>query len=161
MSLSVGDQLPEMTHKVVTADGVAERTTADLFAGKTVALFAVPGAFTPTCHVSHLPGFLENLQALANKGVDAVVGLSVNDPFVMEAWAKDTGAQGKIELLADGNGAFTKAIGMDIDLSIAALSVRSKRYAAVVKNGEVTVLNIEETPSSAERSSAQELLQSL
>jgi len=161
MSLAVGDRLPELTHKVVTAEGTVERSTADMFAGKTVALFAMPGAFTPTCHVSHLPGFLNNLEALKAKGVDAVVAVSVNDPFVMEAWAKSSGANGKIEMIADGNATFTKAIGMDADLSIAALGTRSRRYAALVKDGAVTVVNIEETPSSAERSSAEELLRAL
>ena len=161
MTIAVGESLPEHTHKVVTADGVVEKTTAELFAGKTVALFAVPGAFTPTCHQKHLPGFLAQKDALAAKGVTDIVCLSVNDPFVVEAWAEHAGAKGPIQFIADGNGAFTTALGMDIDLSIAALGVRSKRYAMVVENGAVKALNIEETPSTAEVSSAEALLAAL
>jgi len=161
MTISIGDKLPEMSHKVVDGNGVAEKTTAELFGGKTVALFAVPGAFTPTCHQKHLPGFLENRDALSAKGVSDIYCLTVNDPFVTAAWAENAGAGGKISFIADGNGAFTKAVGMDIDLSVAQLGVRSKRYAMLVEDGTVKALNIEETPSSAERSSAQELLKAL
>jgi len=159
--MTVGTKLPEMNHKVVEGDGVAERSTTDIFGGRKVALFAVPGAFTPTCHQKHLPGFLEHADALKAKGVDAIYCITVNDPFVAESWAEATGAKGKVNVIADGNAEFTKAVGMDIDLSVAQLSVRSKRYAALVEDGEVKALNIEETPSSAERSSAQELLKSL
>ncbi|MBI1383572.1 MAG: redoxin family protein [Rhizobiales bacterium] len=161
MSIAVGQRLPEQKLKVVTGDGVVEKTTGELFAGRKVALFAVPGAFTPTCHQKHLPGFLDKREELAGKGVAEVVCLTVNDPFVTEAWAKASGAHGKIAFVADGNGSFTKALGMDIDLSVAALGVRSKRYAMLVDDGVVKVLNIEEMPSSAERSSAAELLKSL
>jgi len=161
MSISVGDTLPDANHKVVTADGVADKSTAELFGGQKVALFAVPGAFTPTCHEKHVPGFVQNADALASKGLDAIYCLAVNDPFVVEKWADACGARGKIGFIADGNGAFTKALGMDIDLSLAQLGTRSKRYAMIVDDGKVAVLNIEDNPSSAERSSATELLSAL
>lgn len=161
MSIAVGDRLPAATLRVLTADGIDEITTDDLFSGKTVALFAVPGAYTPTCHAKHVPGFLNNLDALHAKGVDTVACVAVNDPFVMSAWAKDNGGEGKITFLSDGNAEFTKAVGMDLDVSAVGLGIRSKRYAMIVEDGVVKVLNIEDVPSSAEISSAENLLASL
>ena len=161
MSIAVGDRLPAATLRVLTADGIDEVTTDALFSGKTVALFAVPGAYTPTCHAKHVPGFLENLDALRAKGVDTVACLAVNDPFVLKAWAKDTGGEGKITFISDGNADFTKAIGMDLDVTAVGLGIRSKRYAMIVEDGVVKVLNIEDVPSSADISSAENLLKAL
>ena len=161
MSIAVGDRLPAATLRVLTADGIDETTTDALFSGKTVALFAVPGAYTPTCHAKHVPGFLANLDALRAKGVDTVACLAVNDPFVLKAWAKDTDGEGKITFISDGNADFTKAIGMDLDVTAVGLGIRSKRYAMIVEDGVVKVLNIEDVPSSADISSAENLLKAL
>ena len=161
MTISVGDRLPDATFKTMTDDGPSDMTTADVFAGKTVAAFAVPGAFTPTCHAKHLPGFLDNLDALKAKGVDTVACISVNDVFVMNAWSKDSGGAGKILFLADGNGEFSEAVGLAFDASGAGLGTRSRRYAMLVEDGVVKTLNIEEAPGVAEASSAAELLKAL
>lgn len=158
MTIAVGGKLPDMVFKVVTGAGTAEKSTAEIFGGKRAVLFAVPGAFTPTCHVSHLPGFLQKLDEFKVKGVEVIACTAVNDPFVMTAWAKASGAEDKILFLADGNGAFAKAIGMDIDLSVAGLGVRSKRYAMFIENDEVKALHIEDAPGKAEKSSAEALL---
>ena len=160
MTIKVGDTLPETKFKIMTADGPAERSSSDLFAGRTVVLFAVPGAFTPTCHNNHLPGFVEHADTILSKGVDEIAVVSVNDVFVMNAWAKATGA-GKITFLADGSADFAKAIGLELDASGAGLGIRSKRYAMIVKDGKVTALNIEETPGKAEVSGAAGILAAL
>jgi len=156
--IKVGDTLPETTFTMMTDDGPAPRTTAEIFGGKTVALFAVPGAFTPTCHNSHLPGFLAQADALREKGVDAIACLSVNDVFVMDAWGKATTATPDIQMLADGSGDFTAAMGMELDLTERGLGVRSKRYAMLVKDGTVATLLIEDAPGEAVKSSADALL---
>lgn len=161
MALSVGDKLPGATFKVMTDDGLADRTTQDVFAGKTVALFAVPGAYTRTCNALHLPNFLGALDALKAKGVDTVACVSVNDGYVLNAWAKSAGADGKILFLADGNADFTKAAGFDSDFSANGLGLRSKRYAMVVEDGVVKVLNVEQSPGAVEVSSAEKLLEAL
>ena len=161
MSVSVGDRVPDLTLHRMTADGPAEVQAGEFFAGRKVAVFAVPGAFTPTCHAQHVPSFLNNLDALKGKGVDEVACLAVNDVFVLKQWAEATGADGKITFLADGAGNFAKAMGLDIDLSGHGLGVRSRRYAALVDDGVIKALNVEEVPSSAEKSSAEELLKSL
>lgn len=161
MSIAVGEKLPEATFRVMTADGPAEKTVADVFGGKKVAAFAVPGAYTPTCHAKHVPGFLDNLDALKARGVDDVVCIAVNDPFVLGKWATDTGADGKITFLSDGNGEFTRAIGLELDGSAVGLGMRSKRYALLADDGVVSVLNIEDVPSTADTSSAEALLKSL
>lgn len=127
-------------------------------AGKTIALFAVPGAFTPTCSNQHLPGFMQEHDALLAAGVDEIWCVSVNDPFVMGAWARDKKTAGKIRMLADGSAAFTKAAGLQIDLSDHGLGVRSKRYSMLVKNGKVASLNVEGDPTKAEVSGAATLL---
>jgi peroxiredoxin len=137
------------------------KTTDDLFRGKKVVLFAVPGAFTPTCHLNHLPGFLANLEAIKAKGVDVVAVTGVNDVFVMNAWAENSGGKGKIEFLADGNGDFAKAIGLTIDRTANGLGIRSQRYAMLVEDGVVKVLKVEEVAGKAETSSAENLLKSL
>jgi glutaredoxin/glutathione-dependent peroxiredoxin len=144
MTISVGDKLPSMDLMEMTASGPAKVAVADLFGGKKVAMFAVPGAFTPTCSAKHLPGFLSNLDALKGKGVDEVVCLSVNDPFVMAAWGKAQSADG-IRMIVDPDGAFTKAMGVEFDASGAGLGVRSRRYSMVVDDSAVSQLNLEET----------------
>ena len=128
----------------MTANGPEPRSTGDVFAGKTVALFAVPGAFTPTCSAKHLPGFVDQSEALAAKGVDEIVCTSVNDVFVMGAWGESAGAGGKVRMLADGNGAFAKALGLEMDASGFGMGQRSKRYSMLVKDGVVQELNVED-----------------
>ena len=161
MTIAIGDKLPAATFKVRTADGLADMTTEELCAGKTVALFAVPGAFTPTCSAKNLPSYLDNLDALKTKGVDTIACVAVNDAFVLSAWAKAQEADGKIVMLADGTAAFTKALGLDFDGSGAGLGIRSKRYAMLVKDGVVTALNVEASPGVMEVSGADRLLASL
>ncbi len=146
MTISVGERLPDAVFRIKTADGVVEKSTADIFAGRKVVLFAVPGAFTPTCHANHLPGYLEQADAIRAKGVDEIAVVAVNDHHVMGAWEKATGADGKILFLADGAGLFTRAVGLDIDLGAAGLGLRSKRYAMIVEGGVVKALNVEEAP---------------
>ncbi|WP_420959802.1 peroxiredoxin [Brucella sp. IR073] len=161
MTITVGDQIPEATFKVKTADGIKDMTGEELFKGKKVVLFAVPGAFTPTCSLNHLPGYLENYDAIIAKGVDTVAVVAVNDPFVMGAWAASTGGEGKIVYLSDGNAAFTKAMGLDADMSGAGFGTRSKRYSALVEDGVVKALNVEEKPGQAVTSGAAEMLKLL
>jgi glutaredoxin/glutathione-dependent peroxiredoxin len=161
MAIKVGDHLPEGKFRVMSAEGPAWKTTDEIFKGKKVALFAVPGAFTPTCTNNHLPGFLKNADAMKAKGVDTIAVTGVNDVFVMEAWKKSTGAAGKIEFLADGNGDFAKALELSMDGSAGGLGVRSRRYAMLVDNGVVKTLNVEDAPGKAEVSGADNLMKSL
>jgi len=161
MAIKIGDRLPEATFTQMTADGPAQVTTNEVFGGRKVVLFAVPGAFTPTCHRNHLPGFLENADAIRAKGVDAIACVAVNDALVLDAWAKAAGAEGKIEFLADGNGDFARAIGLELDLGKLGLGVRPQRYAMLVDDGTVKVLNVEPSPGEAEASGAAALLNSL
>ncbi len=161
MTIKVGDKLPEATFKVLTDDGPADKTTSDVFSGKKVVVFAVPGAYTPTCNALHVPNFLGHLDALKEKGVDTVACVAVNDPFVLNEWAKSTAAQGKILFLSDGNGDFTKAIGLEFDATAAGLGIRSQRYAMLVDDGVVKVLNVEEVPKTVEASSAENILAAL
>jgi peroxiredoxin len=161
MPIKVGDKLPEAKFRVMGPEGPAWKTTEEMFKGKKVVLFAVPGAFTPTCSNNHLPGFLKNADAIKAKGVDAIAVTGVNDVFVMEAWKKSTGAAGKIEFLADGNGDFAKALDMTMDGSGGGLGTRSKRYAMLIEDGVVKKLNIEEAAGKAETSSADNLLKSM
>lgn len=144
MSIKVGDKLPEATFTVMGPDGPQPITTEELTKGKTVALFAVPGAFTPTCSAKHLPGFKTLAADLKAKGVDEIACVSVNDVFVMNAWGKDQGVGDDIVMLADGNGAFTKAVGLELDASRFGMGPRSQRYSMVVKDGVVKELNVEE-----------------
>jgi peroxiredoxin len=160
MAIQVGDKIPSAKVKVVTKDGTKEANTADLFAGKKVVLFAVPGAFTPLCSAQHLPGFVTKADELRRKGVDEIFCLSVNDGWVMDAWAKDRGALGKVTLIADGSCEFTKATGLTLDATGAGLGVRSQRYAAVVEDGVVKHLAVEK-PSKFEVSSAEAVLGAL
>ena len=158
MTIKVGDRLPAATFRMMTPDGPAPKTTDDIFKGKKVVLFAVPGAFTPTCHKNHMPGFVKNADAIKGKGIDTIAVTSVNDVFVMDAWKKATGASGKIEFLSDGNGEFAKALDMTLDGSGFGLGTRSKRYAMLVDDGVVKKLNVEEVAGKAEVSGAENLL---
>lgn len=161
MTIAVGDKLPDATLKTMTADGAKDITTAEIFAGKKVVLFGVPGAFTPTCSNNHLPGYLENHDAIKAKGVDTVAVVAVNDHHVMGAWQKFTGGEGKILYLADGNGNFIKALGLEADLSAGGLGMRSKRFSMIVENGKVTSLNVEDSPGKAVVSGAAAMLEKL
>lgn len=161
MTIAPGEKLPDATLKTMTADGAANVSTGDFFAGKKVVLFGVPGAFTPTCSMNHLPGFLENHDAILAKGADAIAVVSVNDVFVMNAWSKSAGNDGKITFLADGSADFAKAVGLDNDLSKAGMGTRYKRFSMIVDDGVVKTLNIEETPGKAEISGAARILEQL
>jgi peroxiredoxin len=161
MPIKVGDRLPEAKFRIMGAEGPAWKTTDEVFKGKKVVLFAVPGAFTPTCNNSHLPGFLQNADAFKAKGIDNVCVTGVNDVFVMEAWKKSTGAGGKIDFLADGNGEFAKALDMTMDGAGGGLGTRSRRYAMLVEDGVVKKLNVEEAAGKAETSSAENLLKGM
>ena len=161
MTVSIGDRLPDVTFKVMTDDGLSDMTTGDVFAGKKVVIFAVPGAFTPTCQAMHVPNFLGSLDAFREKGVDTVACIAVNDAFVLQEWAKKTAADGKILFLSDGNAEFTVAAGLDFDASGSGLGTRSKRYAMLVEDGVVKALNIEETPKTVDASSAEKILEVL
>lgn len=142
--IAIGDKLPDMTFMLANVEGPRPITTAEVFAGKTVALFAVPGAFTPTCSAKHLPSFKAHEEALNMAGVDTIACTSVNDPFVMAAWAKDQGVGDKILMLSDGNGAFAQALGLEMDGSKFGMGLRSKRYAMLVRDGKVEQVNVEE-----------------
>jgi glutaredoxin/glutathione-dependent peroxiredoxin len=157
MTIEVGDRLPEGKFTIMGPDGPSPKSVSEIFSGKKVAMFAVPGAYTPTCSKTHMPGFVDRVDELKAKGIDTIACTSVNDVFVMSSWAKDMGAAGKIEMLADGSGDFAKAIGLDIDLSNFGLGLRSKRYAMLVDDGVVKVLNVEDSTPVAEKSSAETL----
>jgi len=157
MAIQVGAKIPAATLKVPTADGIQDRTTDQLFAGKKVVLFSVPGAFTPTCSAKHLPGFVQNAAAIKGKGVDSIICLAVNDAFVMDAWGKSQGCGDKVIMAADGNGEFAKALGLDFDGSRFGMGTRSQRFALVAENGVVTHLAVE-APGKFEVSSAEAVL---
>jgi peroxiredoxin len=146
MTIKVGDKLPQAEFVTMTADGQQKLSTDAIFSGRKVVLFAVPGAFTPTCSMNHLPGFVQNVAAIKAKGVDTVACVAVNDVFVMDAWGKASGANGNIMMLADGNGDFARALGLEFDLTQAGLGKRSKRYSMIVDNGVVKALNVEDKP---------------
>jgi peroxiredoxin len=143
MTIQVGDRIPDATFMTFTGDGPAPMTTDDVFKGKTVALLAVPGAFTPTCSARHLPGFVDDAADLKALGVDLIACVSVNDVFVMNAWGQSQDIEDDILMLADGNGAFTKAVGLELDGSKFGMGSRSQRYSMVVKDGVVDKLNVE------------------
>ena len=161
MTIEVGQKLPDATFKIMTPDGSKEQTTADIFAGKTVVLFGVPGAFTPTCSNNHLPGYLENHDAILAKGVDTIAVVAVNDQFVMSAWARFSGGEGKIAFLADGSGDFVRSVGLDADMSVAGMGLRSRRFSMIVKDGVVASINIEDKPGQAVASGAATILEQL
>ena len=156
MPIAIGSRVPSVTFKVIRDGKSADVTSEEVFAGKKVVLFAVPGAFTPTCHLKHLPGFLANLDAFHRKGIDTVACISVNDHHVMNAWAKATGADGRVLMLADSHAAFANAMGTTTDMG--PLGVRSERYAALVEDGVIKILNVEDNAGKAETSSAEALL---
>jgi glutaredoxin/glutathione-dependent peroxiredoxin len=160
MAIKVGDRVPNGSFTVMTSDGPKPMTTDELFKGKKVVLFAVPGAFTPTCSNNHLPGFVKNLAAIKAKGINTVAVTGVNDVFVMNAWKKASSGDG-IEFLADGSAAWAKAVGITADLTERGLGVRSGRYSMVVDDGVVKSLNVEDTPGKADVSGADNLLKSL
>ncbi len=158
--IKVGDRLPNATFTVMGEGGPQPKTTDDVFKGKKVALFAVPGAFTPTCSAAHLPGFRDNAEALKAKGIDSIACVAVNDVFVMNAWGKDQNVTGKVDMLADGSGKFADALGLTVDLNERGLGVRSKRYSMLVDDGVVKSLNIEPGPGT-EVSGAEAMLKQL
>src|SRR5262252_5664893 len=160
MAIKPGDTLPDVKVKEMTESGPKDVSLAELSKGKKIVLFAVPGAFTPTCSMKHLPGFVEKAAEIKKKGVDLVACLSVNDAFVMGAWGKDQKADGKVMMLADGNGDFTKAVDLELDARANGLGIRSKRYAMVVENGVIKALNVEQ-PGAFEVSSAEAVLKAL
>ena len=161
MTIQLGDRLPAATFRVSTPDGVATRSTDDVFAGRRVVLFAVPGAFTPTCDRNHLPGYLEHADAIRARGVDAIAVTGVNDVFVMDAWARSSGGAGLIQFLADGNADFARAVGLDFDGSERGMGPRSKRYSMLVEDGTVAILAVEDAPSRADVSGAAAMLEAL
>ena len=160
MTIAVGDKLPATTFIQSTAEGPQPVAAADYFAGKRVALFSVPGAFTPTCSAKHLPGFVENADALKAKGIDEIACTAVNDAFVMGAWGKASGVEGKVTMLADGNGDFVKAMGLEMDGSKFGMGGRGQRFAMVVKDGVVEHLFVE-APGEFRVSSAEYMLEQL
>ncbi|MCW5892846.1 MAG: peroxiredoxin [bacterium] len=160
MAINVGDALPDVKLKEMGDGGPKDVSLRELSQGKTVVLFAVPGAFTPTCSMKHLPGFVEKASDLRGKGVDEVVCVAVNDAFVMGAWGKEQGAPGKVRMLADGNGEFTRAVGLEMDGSGFGMGQRSKRYAMIVKDGKVAELLLEPGPG-LNASSAESVLSKL
>ena len=157
MSIQVGDRLPEATFTTMTAEGPRPLTTADVFGGRKVVLFSVPGAFTPTCSKQHLPGYVKQADEIKAKGVAAIVCLAVNDVFVMDAWAKSQGADGKVLMLADGNADFTRKIGLELDASKFGMGTRSQRFSMIAEDGVVKTLNVE-APGKFEVSDADTLL---
>ena len=144
MTISAGDRIPEISLTTMTNEGPTPVSFTDLFEGKRVALFAVPGAFTPTCSQEHLPGFVNQAHQLTDKGIDTVACISVNDVFVMDAWGKSQGADGKVMMLADGNGKFTAALGSELDASGFGMGSRSQRFSLVANDGVIEILNVEE-----------------
>lgn len=155
MTIKVGDRLPEATFMTMGEDGVPKPAkTADIFGGKKVAFFAVPGAYTGVCSKQHLPGYVQNYEKLKAQGFDLVACTSTNDILVLTQWGKDYGAAGKVMMLADGNAEFAKKVGLDLDMTARIMGVRSKRYSMVVEDGVVKSLNIEETPANHDASSA-------
>jgi peroxiredoxin len=160
MAIKVGDRLPQSEFLTMTGDGVQKLSTDSIFSGRKVVLFAVPGAFTPTCSMNHLPGFVQNAAGIRQKGIDAIACVAVNDVHVMNAWGKQSDCDGKIMMLADGNGDFTRKLGLEFDLNQAGMGERSRRYSMVVDNGVVKSLNVEDKPG-VNVSGAETVLQQL
>ena len=147
MSISVGDKVPDITLKRLGPSGMEDVKTGDYFKGRKIVLFAVPGAFTPTCAQKHLPGYIREADSIKAKGIDEIVCLAVNDPFVMKHWGETAGAQGKVTMLPDGNGEFTSALGLGMDGSGVGLGFRAKRFAMIVEDGVVRDLQVEDKAS--------------
>lgn len=161
MTISVGDRIPDTLFHVVEDGRRQTKASGDIFAGRRIVLFGVPGAFTPTCHRNHLPGFLENRDAILDRGVDEIAVVAVNDAYVMDAWARHTGGRDRILFLADGNCDFTRAAGLDYDASASGYGVRCKRFSMIVDDGVVTALNVEERAGEAVASGAARILAQL
>ena len=161
MTLSVGDRIPEATLYVPSDSGPQAIATKDIFPGRKVVLVGMPGAFTPTCHRNHLPGFVENRDAILGKGVDEIIVLATNDAWVMGAWAEATGAKDRIRFVSDGNAEFVKAAGLDMDGSARGLGTRSKRFALIAEDGVVTSIAVEEQAGQATVSVAARILEQL
>ncbi len=161
MTIKVGDRLPETTFYTPTAEGPQAVVSTEIFAGKKAVLFAVPGAFTPTCHKNHLPGYVAHADALKAKGVELIAVTAVNDAFVMKAWHEASGAGDKVMFLADGSAEFARAVGMELDLAARGLGIRSKRYAMILEDGVVKHLAVEDVPSTASVSGAEAILEKL
>jgi len=160
MTVKVGDKVPSVTLRYIGPEGVQQVSSDEFFAGKKVALFGVPGAFTRTCSQRHLPSYVTNAGALKAKGVDTIACIAVNDQFVMDAWGKSAGAEGKIVMLGDGSGEFAHAIGLELDRVKESMGIRTQRYSMLVDNGVIKVLNIEQ-PGVYEVSSAEAMLKAL
>jgi peroxiredoxin len=161
MTIKVGDKIPSATLRYLSPEGPKEITTDELFGGKKVALFAVPGAFTPACSQRHLPGFVERAADLKAKGIDTIACVAVNDTFVMDAWGKAQNVGDKVMMLADGSGDFARAVGLELDARGRGLGMRSQRYSMLVDNGVVKTLNVEAQPGQVEASSADAMLKAL
>jgi len=161
MAIKVGDALPQVAFTVMSPEGPQRRTTDEIFKGRRIVLVGVPGAFTPTCSLNHLPGYVAKADDIKAKGVDAIAVTGANDVFVMNAWAKASAADSEIVFLADGSAAFAKAIGLTVDLTERGLGLRSQRYSMLVEDGVVRKLNVEESPGKAEISAADALLNQL
>ncbi|MDO9708669.1 peroxiredoxin [Paracraurococcus lichenis] len=160
MTIQVGDRIPSAKLMLGTPEGPKETSTEELFGGKTAVLFGVPGAFTPTCSAKHLPGFVDNFEALKAKGAEVVACMAVNDAFVMAAWGKDQGVAGKVAMIADGSAEFTKKLGLELDLTARGLGIRCQRFALVAKDGKVTHIAVE-APGAFEVSRAEAVLGAL
>lgn len=161
MTIKVGDKVPSVNLTQMDSSGPKTISTGELFDGKKVVLFAVPGAFTPTCSNQHVPGFLQHAEQIKEKGVDTIACISINDAFVMSAWGKDQKVDDKILMLADGDGEFTKAVGLECDLDRLGLGLRSQRYAMIVEDGVVSSLGVDEPVEVAEVSNASKVLEKL
>jgi len=161
MAIKVGDKVPSGSFGIMKSEGPGSMTADDLFKGKTVVLFSVPGAFTPTCSKTHLPGFVANAAAIRAKGVDTIACLAVNDVFVLDAWAKSANAGGKVLMLADGNATYTKALGLELDASGFGMGTRGQRFAMLVKNGVVDKLQVEPSAGQCTVSGGESILANL
>ena len=161
MTIKVGDKLPSVTLRQVTPEGPKEVTTDSFFGGRKVALFAVPGAFTPACSQRHLPGFVGKAAELKAKGIDEIACVAVNDAAVLGAWARDQKSEGKVTMLADGSGDFARALGLELDLKRLGLGMRSQRYSMLVEDGVVKSFNLEPQPGQVEASSAEAMLKAI
>ena len=161
MTINVGDKIPSVTLKQLTPEGVKEVTTDEIFGGKKVVFFAVPGAFTPACSQRHLPGFVERAADIKAKGIDEIACVAVNDAFVMGAWGREQKTEGKVRMLADGSGDLVRALGLELDLSKGGLGIRSQRYSMLVDNSVVKSLNIEKQPGQVDVSGAEAMLRAL
>ncbi len=161
MTIAIGDKFPASSFKVMSEDGPKDISSGEIFAGKRIVLFALPGAFTPTCHRDHLPGYIENIEVIKSKGIDDVYVLSVNDIWVMNEWAKSANGLGKIGFLSDGSAEVTTTLGMDVNLGPAGMGIRSKRYSMLLEDEIIKTLSIEEKPGHAVNSGAATILQQI